>query len=259
MKLLLCIVAVMASGRPALAFAPSITSSSNPALVSPSWSKQKSSRYAVAFGNRHHSPPAQNKKTREERFERVASKAANTQAPCIIEIDGMSYNLTAWAKAHPAGEKILLRFHGKDATKAFHAAGHSKKAYEMLKDFAVQPSSVATTPAPAGDIPRWRKKLFTKEDPIGVHKYLGVYVLLHFIFRFGQMYVGDASCGLGTRLGKGPSVWPALCLVPHALLSLSSLIFHTVPRERVIGMPMIWSGMPNEDDFTQYDTVHRKS
>jgi hypothetical protein len=88
--------------------------------------------------------------------------------------------------------------------------------------------------------PRWKVKLFTKEDPIGVHKYLGVFVLLHFIFRFYQMLFADPSAGLGTRLGRGPSWIPLACLVPHGLLSLSSLIFHTVPRHRVVGKPMIW-------------------
>jgi hypothetical protein len=88
--------------------------------------------------------------------------------------------------------------------------------------------------------PRWRVKLFTKEDPVGVHKYLGVFVLLHFIFRFYQMLFTDPSAGLGTRLGRGPSWIPLACLLPHALLSLSSLIFHTVPQHRVVGKPMIW-------------------
>jgi cytochrome b involved in lipid metabolism len=201
---------------------------------------------AIAFDPRYHQ---NNGGQREERFERSASQESQAQAPCIILVDGISYNLTAWAKAHPGGEKILLKFHGKDATKAFHAAGHSKMAVEMLKDFAitdapVQTSSTAAATATATfdkKIPRWRQKLFTKEDPIGIHKYMGIFVLLHFIFRFRQMYFGDPSCGLGTRLGKGPSLLPALCLIPHAVLSLSSLIFHTVPIERVVGRPMIWA------------------
>jgi hypothetical protein len=41
-------------------------------------------------------------------------------------------------------------------------------------------------------------------------------------------------------MGKGPGIFAALCLVPHGLLSMSSLIFHTVPRERIVGKPMIW-------------------
>jgi hypothetical protein len=89
-------------------------------------------------------------------------------------------------------------------------------------------------------VPRWRRKLFTKEDPIGVHKYLGIFCLLHFAFRYYQMLFGDPSAGLGTRLGKGHSWIPVACLIPHGLLSVSSLIFHTVPKERVVGMPMIW-------------------
>jgi hypothetical protein len=78
------------------------------------------------------------------------------------------------------------------------------------------------------------------QDPIGIHKYLGVFVLLHFAFRYTQMLFGDPSAGLGTRLGKGPGIIAPLCLIPHGLLSLSSLIFRTVPRERVVGKPMIW-------------------
>ena len=194
--------------------------------------------HAIAFESRRR------EESQEERFERMAPIDKQAQAPCILDIDGMSYNLTAWAKAHPGGEKILLKFHNKDATKAFHAAGHSKEAIAMLKDFAISPTAtdpVVAINATIDKRPRWRQKLFTKEDPIGIHKYFGVFVLLHFLFRFSQMYFGDISCGLGTRMGKGPSIGPALCLIPHAILSLSSLIFHTVPRERVVGKPMVWS------------------
>jgi cytochrome b involved in lipid metabolism len=181
------------------------------------------------------------------RFARSADMNAAIEEQCILEIDGQRYNLTDWAKAHPGGVNVLRRFNNKDASKSFHATGHSTSAYAMLKDFAivedggnrtasvaVPPSSVTKSP------PRWRRKLFTKEDPIGVHKYLGVFCLLHFGFRFLQMYFGDPSAGFGSRLGKGTRIGPVLCLLPHVLLSLSSLLFHTVPKERVVGRPMIW-------------------
>jgi len=51
------------------------------------------------------------------------------------------------------------------------------------------------------------------------------------------MLFGDPAAGLGTR---GHPWFSIACLVPHGLLSLSSLIFHTVPKERVVGKPMIW-------------------
>ena len=219
----------------------------------------------------HHKPlwavSVEKRQGQHDRFERTASDVAQVDEPCILTIDGIRYNMTAWAKAHPGGVKILMKFHNKDATKAFHAADHSKMAYEMLHQFAILESTdlAANNATVIADAtaentvrmlentsprclvvtierkrPRWMQKLFTKEDPIGVHKFLGVFVLLHFAFRYMQMLFGDPSAGLGTRLGKGASILPALCLVPHGLLSLSSLIFHTVPRERVVGKPMIW-------------------
>ena len=189
---------------------------------------------------------------KQDRFERTAPVSAEIDLPCLLTIHNKTYDLSAWAKAHPGGVKVLQRFHGKDATKAFDGAGHSRAAYEMLKDFEVITDSHDHDAFNGDDrrqlsldIPvkkaRWRAKLFTKEDPIGIHKYAGVFVLLHYMFRYSQLYFGDPSAGFGSRLGKGVSVAAPLCLIPHVILSLSSLIFHTVPRERVVGKPMIWS------------------
>lgn len=247
------------------------------------------SRQSLSFAQHHLAPKSPSRKFHQplhaiaidkplggqhDRFERTASNVAHVEDPCILTIDSQQYNITAWAKAHPGGVKVLKKFHGKDATRAFHAADHSKAAYALLARFALSPEPASTVAGVANSTtmdtmaqqtiemlettsptsskcpvsmtnierkrPRWIQKLFTKEDPIGVHKFLGVFVLLHFAFRYTQMFFGDPSAGLGTRLGKGPSVVAALCLVPHGLLSLSSLIFHTVPRERVVGKPMIW-------------------
>ena len=93
------------------------------------------------------------------------------------------------------------------------------------------------TPTTSQRLARIRHKLFTREDPIGVHKYLGMFCLINFIGRYRQMLFTDPAAGLGTR---GHPWFAIACLVPHALLSLSSLIFHTVPKERVVGKPMIW-------------------
>ena len=182
----------------------------------------------------------------KDRFQRTATQNAATEKECILTIDGVSLNITQWAKAHPGGVNILRRFHNKDASKPFHAADHSAHAYAILKDFPVvkrenytesEMTEVSTTPRLRCPIiqpqkarprrPRWQQKLFTKEDPIGVHKYLGIFCLVHFAFRFLQMYFFDPSAGLGTRQGRGPHIATALCLPAHALLSLSSLIFNT--------------------------------
>jgi cytochrome b involved in lipid metabolism len=184
-----------------------------------------------------------------DRFHREASKTLESQAPCIISIHGNRYNLTAWANAHPGGARILQKFHDKDASKAFGAAHHSASAYDMLKDFRIDETApvieagVATLrttvvePTKISLRSRLRQKLFTREDSIGVHKYLGIFSLINFIGRYRQMYFGDPAAGLGSR---GHPWFAMICLLPHGLLSMSSLIFHTVPRERVVGKPMIW-------------------
>jgi Cytochrome b5-like Heme/Steroid binding domain len=205
------------------------------------------------------------------RFDRTSETAAEAQVDIVLTIHGHQYNLTKWAKAHPGGVEALAKFRGRDATRAFEGAHHSAHAHALLDKFLVvdgpssmehgeHPSHAAPTAAAAASalrvrVPseklasRARRKLFTREDPVGVHKYLGVFCLLHFAYRYGQMLFFDPSAGLGSRPGlalqggfsSSTTGWIApLCLLPHAALSLSSLIFHTVPRDRVVGKPMIW-------------------
>jgi hypothetical protein len=181
-----------------------------------------------------------------DRFHRQAAKTKGIEDPCIISIHGSRYNLTDWAKAHPGGVNVLKKLHSRDASKAFEAAHHSAEAYAMMKDFCIDedPSIVETksskkrtTAEDTKKTWRVRRKLFTKEDPIGIHKYLGLFCLINFIGRYSQMYFRDPAAGLGTR---GHPWFSIACLIPHAVLSLSSLIFHTVPKERIVGKPMIW-------------------
>jgi cytochrome b involved in lipid metabolism len=192
----------------------------------------------------------------EDRFDRTASSKIDVEDECIITIRGERYNMTAWANGHPGGASILKKFHERDATRVFDATGHSPEAHAMLHKFRIidndkddneiiitkrTDTDTATVLKSDVNVPRWRTKLFTKED-FGIHKYMGAFVLLHFMFRYYQMYFGDPTAGFGS-IGNSksrPGIIAPLCLIPHAILSLSSLIFHTVPKERVVGKPMIW-------------------
>jgi cytochrome b involved in lipid metabolism len=186
-----------------------------------------------------------------ERFDRVAITEISIEQQVIMTIHGITVDVSSWARAHPGGEAILKRFHNRDASRAFDAVGHSEAAKALLQKFAIKyqenhppPSekggSFFLTPAQTTTAAHWRRKLFTKEDPLGLHKSCGVYVLLHFLYRYMQAIFGDPSTGFGSRRGLGADPFSILLVLPHALLSLSSLIFHTVPRERVVGRPMIW-------------------
>lgn len=192
------------------------------------------------------------------RFDRTSDTVSEAEVDIVLTIHGLRYNVTKWAKAHPGGLEALAKFRGRDATRAFEAAHHSAHARALLERFKVHPGEedpqVATATkatnanlvqveAPQEKLAaRARRKLFTREDPVGIHKYLGLFCLLHFAYRYGQMLFFDPSAGLGSRPGLATATgWIApLCLLPHAALSVSSLIFHTVPRARVVGKPMIW-------------------
>eukprot|EP00980_Cylindrotheca_fusiformis_P014161 scaffold3719_cov104-Cylindrotheca_fusiformis.AAC.5 len=186
---------------------------------------------------------------KSDRFRAIASNKTSIDRECIFTIQDAKYNLTAWANAHPGGVNILRKFHGKNATKAFHAAGHSGEALRMLESFRITGSTNDTEKATSVEnavliqptTSRWKKKLISAEDPQWIHKTLGIYALLHFVFRLAQLMFGrDPAAGFGTNLGRGTSIFSMVSLIPHLLLSCSSLIFDTVPRERVVGKPMIW-------------------
>ena len=127
------------------------------------------------------------------------------------------------------------------------AAGHSDGAMKLLQHFQVHNlnKEVRAMNLPS-DSPnhistRWRTKLISNEDPNWIHKTLGIYALFHFAIRISiALFGNDPAAGLDSNFGKGASILGITSLLPHLLLSYSSLIFKTVPRERVVGKPMIW-------------------
>jgi len=77
-------------------------------------------------------------------------------------------------------------------------------------------------------------KLVTREDPLHIHKTLGVVCLGNFFYRYylllayGTMFL-DTPSGIGS-------------VALHGILSLSSLVFH-LPDNRINGKPMIYPEM----------------
>lgn len=86
-------------------------------------------------------------------------------------------------------------------------------------------------------VPAARSKiftLFTREDRqyFNVHKLLGLFALLHFIYRFAN--VGPSDMNFNVHDKATP-----ICLGLHALLSVSSLIFK-IPIKRIAEGSRIW-------------------
>lgn len=188
-----------------------------------------------------------------DHLQKKAAMETAAEKPVVMEMDGQWYNLTEWARAHPGGYGTVRKFHGKNATTAFHAVGHSQEAYRLREQFVLvendqddgasllSPDAALTSnnigQASPSAWKRIRQKLFTKEDPAGVHKCLGLYVLGHFLYRYVKAWSSvDPTAGLGSKT----SIWITACfLLPHAALSLSSFLF-SVPSKRVVGKSMIW-------------------
>lgn len=177
----------------------------------------------------------------------ISSYHTNFKSNLVISMLNDYYR----ANAHPGGAEVLRKYNGLDATKAFERVGHSPDAYRMLDSFAIDSKRKSNGSTEQSSVykdkvrikpPRgtWKKKLFTSEDPHNFHKSCGLFVLLNYAYRFYQMYFGEMTAGFGSRGGLGTNFTAILCLIPHAFLSVSSLIFHSVPKERVVGLPMIW-------------------
>jgi hypothetical protein len=77
-------------------------------------------------------------------------------------------------------------------------------------------------------------KLVTHEDGrnFHVHKLLGIFSVCHYFYRFYRF------CIYG-NMGFDSSFYTLVCIVAHASLSATSLLFK-IPENRVRGNPMIW-------------------
>ena len=104
---------------------------------------------------------------------------------------------------------------------------------KLTKDFSYgEGKSRHTAPALKCDWSAVRKKLFTKEDPIYLHKTFGLFALCSFAYRYFYclpMY--------GT-LGFEGHWFDHLTIFFHLCLSSSSLIFEVL-QQRIINKPLI--------------------
>jgi len=82
-------------------------------------------------------------------------------------------------------------------------------------------------------------KLITKEDPIHLHKTLGILSVLNFFYRYGYCYMTSGSLGYNGNAGnKHLYVLDWVTMLVHTCLALSSIIFR-VPRKRINNKPMV--------------------
>jgi hypothetical protein len=82
------------------------------------------------------------------------------------------------------------------------------------------------------DLNEWKRQMITKEDPMHIHKSLGILCLLSFLWRYA--HVGSSDMGF---LSHPQYTIPTLTL--HLMLTLSAFEFK-IPARRIKDGTRIW-------------------
>jgi hypothetical protein len=78
----------------------------------------------------------------------------------------------------------------------------------------------------------WKKQLITKEDPMHLHKSLGILCVLSYLFRLVQ--TGETDMGFATM-----TAWTIPTVLLHLALNVSALEFK-IPNKRISSGYRIW-------------------
>jgi len=96
-------------------------------------------------------------------------------------------------------------------------------------------------------------KLFSREDPLNLHKTLGLLAIASFTYRYGFVFQARGDLGFDGTIFD----WVTMGL--HLALSLSSVIFH-VPAKRIAKKPMMSEcARPRRGIRHSHPTTHHKS
>ncbi len=145
----------------------------------------------------------------------------------IVTYSGAKFDVEKFIDSHPAGPDIIRPYKDKDMTEAFNEVGHSKSALRILNKYKISDDEIVIQHN-ASIV----SKLFTKEDPLYIHKIFGLFSLCSFVYRYG--YVLPTTGGLGFN----GTYFDYVTLFGHWFLSSSSLIFHVLEK-RMVDRPLI--------------------
>lgn len=158
----------------------------------------------------------------------------------LIVVDGIVYDVTAFAAKHPGGRYPFENHSGNlDSSDSFHRIGHSETARILMREFAV-----ATLPAGMG---------VTKQETMEERKTrIEAALRQERIMKTGRPYMAMASAGWD-ELVPGTSeylTFQYFLWVPIAILSLNpvaTFLFHSPERKGELAAPVVipattWDG-----------------
>lgn len=155
------------------------------------------------------------------------------------------YDVTKFKKEHPGGEQLVIDYFGKRIDEPFEEENHSAHARTIFKKLPVVGYfNEVMNEKLTDDFDKEMKnsfccsrkyifkKLVTKEDPIYLHKILGLFAICSFIYRFYYVFP------LTGNLGFEGTWFDHFTIFMHIALSVSSLIFHVL-KQRILKRPLV--------------------
>ena len=166
----------------------------------------------------------------------------------IITIDNKKYDISQFINEHPGGREVFKN--NTDLTDEFYKVNHSEDAIKMMEKYLIidekntnKENTKENTPnvneinihdislqdflykkiTSCKILNNIKKKLFTHEDYLSMHKKLGALVLINVIYTIFDLYKGGCN-GVLTMRKIGWEFF--IFLIIHLFLSLSSLQFH---------------------------------
>ena len=156
----------------------------------------------------------------------MSDDANDPKTPALMYIDGVAYDVGAWAKKHPGGD-VLLRFLGRDATAVF-LAFHTRGARKTLRAFRAKGEAAEAAEAPVTDpVEQAFLELRAQAEAAG-----------RFVARHGY-FVGRGVVTLGliglcvAALVWTPSLWPLAALALGLAWQQAGWLSHDVLHHSV--------------------------
>lgn len=146
------------------------------------------------------------------------------------------YDVSRFKKEHPGGVKLIDEYLGKRIDEPFEEENHSSHARKILKKLPVVgyfSENMAEKLVDDFDDKAFKnsfccsrkyvmKKLVTKEDPIYLHKTLGLLSLMSYVYRFAYVFPTTGNLGFEGTWFDHFTVFVTIAL------SSSSLIFEVL-------------------------------
>ena len=155
----------------------------------------------------------------------MSDEPSDPKSPAVMHIDGVAYDVAAWAKKHPGGD-VMLRFLGRDATAVF-VAFHTRRARKALRAFEAKGAAAEGAAPPPDPVEQAFLALRAQAEAAGA------FVARHGYFAArGLVSVGLIAACVAALLWA-PALWPVAALALGLAWQQAGWLSHDVLHHSV--------------------------